>query len=85
MSSRHCLITSGETASSGGLRSSSLAAANGSLGATCAGALGHAPLLCAVGSSPRRWTARGLRRRCRRALPHRVVMELDNPSHGDAK
>ena len=40
MSSRHCLITSGETASSGGLRSSSLAVANGSLGATCAGALG---------------------------------------------
>ena len=42
-------------------------------------------LLRAVGSSPRRWTARGLRRRCRRALPHRVVMELDNLSHGDAK
>ena len=40
MSSRHCLITSGETASSGGLRSSSLSAANGSLRATCARALG---------------------------------------------
>jgi len=40
MSSHHCLITSGETASSGGLRSSSLAAANCSLRATCAGALG---------------------------------------------
>ena len=49
MSSRHCLITSGETASSGRLRSSSLAAANGSLGATCAGALGvcSAALYCA--------------------------------------
>ena len=56
MSSRHCLITSGETASSGGLRSSSLAAANGSLGATCAGALGacsaarcYAPWAAALG------------------------------------
>ena len=49
MSSHHCLITSGETASSGGLRSSSLAAANGSLGVTCAGALGvcSAALYCA--------------------------------------
>ena len=28
-------------------------------------------LLRAVGSSPRRWTARGLRRGCRRVLPHR--------------
>ena len=42
-------------------------------------------LLRAVGSSPRHWTARGLRRGCRRVLPHQVVMELDNPSHGDAK
>jgi len=40
MSSRHCPITSGEAARSGGLRSSSLAAAIGSLGAACAGALG---------------------------------------------
>ena len=49
MSSRHCLITSGEAARSGGLRSSSLAASNGSLGATCAGALGvcSAALYCA--------------------------------------
>jgi len=42
-------------------------------------------LLRAMGSSPRRWMVRGLRRGCRRALPHWVVMELDNPSHGDAK
>ena len=42
-------------------------------------------LLHDVGSSPRRWTVKGLRRECRRVLPHRVDMELDNPSHGDAK
>ena len=42
-------------------------------------------LLRAVGSSPLRWTAKGLWRECRRVLPHRVDMELDNPSHGDAK
>ena len=40
MSSRHCLITSGEVARSSGVRSSSLATAIGSLGAACAGALG---------------------------------------------
>ena len=46
MSSRHCLITSGEAARSGGLRSSSLAAAIGSLGAACAGALGACSAAC---------------------------------------